>query len=381
MGIFAQESNKSDSLEIRVTPYGSFRGHFAFYRNEVEFQENASRIGFELGVQKKEYEFFIGVELGMSLFKSNSQFNADGNTASGFIISLNDQASQVFNSRLGYLGFRFGKYGTITVGKQWSVYYDVSSYTDNFNVFGAQGSATFVAGTDGGSIGTGRADQSLIYRNEFGPLKLGLQLQAKNADNNHFIDGFGGSLQWQINEVLRAGAAFNKSYLDDFLIDEADILGLEDYPTYFNAGLNYDNDQLFLSALYSQQTNGDLTQGLAIFSIIEGIPPTVIFDAYGFEFFARYKWDRFAVLAGYNQYIPDLDELDRIEQELPVSEDFSTRDYLMGLEFRPNKFSLIYAEYRLANGENSIGIETTDVLTLGLRIDADHLFRKAVMLN
>ncbi|GAA4324872.1 porin [Pontixanthobacter gangjinensis] len=381
LNISAQENFGKDSLEISVKPYGSFRGHYAIYDSEIEFQENASRIGFQMGIKKKDYEFFIGVELGMSLFKSNSQFNADGNTASGFIITLNEQASQVFNSRLGYLGFSFGKYGRISIGKQWSVYYDVSSYTDNFNVFGAQASSTFVAGTDGGSIGTGRADQSLIYRNEIGPLIIGLQLQAKNANNDNFIDGFGGSLQWQINEVLKAGAAVNFSYIDDFLIDDAGILGLDDDPNYFNAGMMYDNQKVLLSAVYSKHTNGDLTNGLDLFSVIEGIPPTVIFDAYGFEFFGRYKWDSFAVLAGYNHYIPDLDELERVNNELPVNEDFSTRDYILGMEYRPNRFSLVYAEYRLGNGENSIGIETTDVLTLGLRIDADHLFRKAVSLN
>ena len=53
----------ADSLQVSLWAYGSFRGHFAFYNNEVEFQENDSRIGFELSVMKKTLKFFVASEL------------------------------------------------------------------------------------------------------------------------------------------------------------------------------------------------------------------------------------------------------------------------------------------------------------------------------
>ncbi|MCP9200848.1 porin [Gramella sp. GC03-9] len=372
----AQAELPKDSLELSVFPYGSFRGHFAFYNEEVEFQENASRVGVQIGVNKAEMEFFLGVELGMNLFKSNSQFNADGNSASGFILTLNEQANQVFNSRLGYLGFRFGKYGSISFGKQWSVYYDITSYTDNFNVFGAQASSTFVAGTDGGSIGTGRADQSMIYRNEIGPLIIGLQLQAKNVDNENFIDGLAASLQYQIFEELKAGIGFNHSYLNDFLIDEAQILGLDDDPFYFTAGLNYQTPHLLLGAVYSKHTNGDLARGFPILLEDRELSPTVIFNAYGLEVFGRYNWDKFSLMAGYNHYTPDIDEIERVDNQLALSEDFKTRDFILGAEYRPAGFVFIYSELRIGTGNTSEGLDTTDVLALGLKIQADHMFKK-----
>ncbi len=37
-----------------------------------------------------------------------------------------------FSTRLGYLGVRLGKYGELSIGKQWSVYHDISQYADMF---------------------------------------------------------------------------------------------------------------------------------------------------------------------------------------------------------------------------------------------------------
>ncbi len=378
---FAQENETLDSINISVNPYGSFRGLFAFFNEEVEFQENASRIGLELGVTKNNFEVFFGAELGVNLFKSTTQFNVDGNNASGFFLVQNNQANQVFSTRLGYIGLRFGKYGTISVGKQWSVFYDVTSYTDNFNVFGARASSTFVAGTDGGTVGTGRADQSLIYRNEFGPILLGLQIQAKNTFNNNFIDGFGASLQWQIAEELKAGVSVNRSYVNEELREELDILGYDDNHRYFSAGLTYSNEGLMLSAIYTKHENGDLTRGFRDASLEDELGPTVVFDAYGFEFFARYNWNKFGFLAGYNHYEPDLAEIERISGELPLSEYFRIRDVVLGIEYRPTSFTFFYSEFRLANSEDALGVAHEDVLTIGLKIQADRIFKKTIRLN
>ena len=184
-----------DSAKIRISPYGSFRGHIAVLNDQAEIQENASRIGFELSVQKGQIRYFTGVELAINLFRSAQLLNADANTNSGFIRLDESQNLQVFSTRLGYLGADFGKYGILKIGKQWGVYYDITGYTDRFNVFGGQGSATYVASSDGGETGTGRANQALTYRNKIGPLHLGGQLQMRSIENGYLFDGFGLSAQ------------------------------------------------------------------------------------------------------------------------------------------------------------------------------------------
>ena len=72
----------------------------------------------------------------------------------------------MFLARLGFVGVDFGPLGKVAIGKQYAVQYDIASYTtDRFNVFGGQGTHAYVAGTDGGQTGTGRADRIVNYRN------------------------------------------------------------------------------------------------------------------------------------------------------------------------------------------------------------------------
>ncbi|MFD1315757.1 porin [Namhaeicola litoreus] len=372
------EEKPLDSVELTIIPYGSFRGHFAFYNKEVEFQENASRIGFQMRVNKNGYAFFTGIELGMNLFKSNSQFNADGNSAGGFIIAERDQVNQVFSSRLGYLGVDFGKWGTLSFGKQWSVYYDVTSYTDNFNVFGGQGSATYTAGTDGGGLGTGRADQSVIYRNIIGNFAFGIQAQARTTLNNEWVDGIGLSAQYEILKGLKVGAAFNKSFFNDRLIEQSNVLGLDDNPTFYSGGISYRSKNLDLGIVFSNQSNGDLTEGFIIVPDAGEVFPTVVFDAKGFEIFSKYRWEEFAFLAGYNYYDPDTEDIRGPYDKKVISDKFGVKNFILGMEYKPFHIAYFYAEVRLAEGYNSLGIKNDDVVTMGLRIQLDHRFNKTI---
>jgi predicted porin len=372
------EEKPLDSVEFTIRPYGSFRGHFAFYDQEVEFQENASRIGLYMRVTKREITFFTGIELGMNLFKSNSQFNTDGNTAGGFIIAETDQVNQVFSSRLGYLGVDFGKWGILSFGKQWSVYYDITSYTDLFNVFGGQATATYTARTDGGALGTGRADQSVIYRNVFGHLAIGLQAQARTARNNEWLDGFGVSAQYELLEGLKIGAAYNKSFISDLLINENGILGLTDNPTYYTGGISYRSKNLDLAVVLAKQTNGDLTEGLIIVPDAGEVFPTVVFDAKGIEFYGKYRWKEFAFLGGYNYYDPDTKDITGPYDRKLISDKFALKNFMVGAEYKPFHIAYFYAEARFAEGYNSFGIKNEDVFTLGLRIQIDHNFNRTI---
>jgi len=376
--INAQETKTKDSIDINIKPYGSFRGHFAAFNNELEFQENASRIGFEFGIRKNNLEFFAGLELGISLFKGNSQFNPDGNTSGGFLVLENSQATQVFNSRLGYLGIDFNEWGRLSFGKQWSVYYDITSFTDRFNVFGGQGSATYNAGTDGGSTGTGRADQSIIYRNEIGIFEFGLQLQTKNTTNNSFFDGYGISTRIRLMEQLKIGAAFYRSILNDVLIDNESFLGLGADPTYFTAGADYNGDKLEVSAVFSMQSDGDLVQTVVERPDNTLDPASVIFDAIGFEIRAKYTYKKFSFIGGYNSYTPEADDLNTVDGLVRFDEDFKTSNIILGLEYKPTKRAYFYAEGRLTNGKDVFGLPVTDVLTLGLRIELDKTFSNKI---
>ena len=350
------------SANIEIAPYGSFRGHLAVLNEQAEIQENASRIGFEVSVTKGKIRYFTGVELGINLFRSAQFLNADANTNSGFIRLGESQNLQVFSTRLGYLGADFGKYGTLKFGKQWGVYYDITGFTDKFNVFGGQGSATYVASSDGGETGTGRANQALTYRNKIGPLQLGGQLQMRSIQNGYLFDGFGLSAQVEVLKGLKAGATYNKAYFDDFLVDN--ILGAGGQPEYLAMGVSYTSDNLDLGAVYATHTNGDLTRS----EVNEELVSTV-FDAEGFEVYGKFKRPRYSILAGFNGYFPEV-------EGLPVSQEFKRQFYMIGAEYRPSRFAYLYAEYRYGKGINSFGIEALDVFTLGIRLDLRRSWEK-----
>ncbi len=354
------QSAENDSTMIEFSTWGSFRGHFAYYNEELEIQENASRMGLELSVFHKNIRFFGGAELAINLFRSPQIFNTDANTNSGFITLEDIQNQQVFVTRLGYLGIEFGNYGKVTIGKQWSVYYDITGYTDKFNVFGGQGSATYVAASDGGNSGTGRAAQTVSYRNQIGKFMIGFQASLRTTDTDQVFDGYGVSLQYEVLDGLKLGGAFNKSYISSALTDRT--LGADGDPEYLAIGLAYNSKLWDLGIVAVNQTNGDLTETLVEEELI-----AAVFNARGLELFIKFKRPLFSVLAGYNGYFPDV-------SGLPVDTDFETNYFVFGAEFKPVQLITIYSEYRLSNGTNQFGFEETDVMTLGIKIDLQRRF-------
>jgi hypothetical protein len=187
-----EEDTDLDKYFGLFNPYGRFLGHLAFFNDEIEVQDNLSWIGLDFSTRGP-VKLFAATEWGVNLMRGGLQFNPSANTDSGFPEVIDTQAEQVFYNRFGYVGADFGPFGRIAVGKQWAVYTDVTLYTtDQFNVFGSEASATYTAGTDGGPLGTGRADQALTYRADvFRILRLGGQLQFRTADNGEVIDGYG----------------------------------------------------------------------------------------------------------------------------------------------------------------------------------------------
>jgi predicted porin len=314
----------------------------------------------------------------MNMFKDNLTFNADANLSGGFLILDKTQTQQVFGTRLGYLGIDMNKFGTVTVGKQWSVYYDITGYTDKFNVFGGQASATYVTGTDGGGSGTGRADQALIYRNQFGPVLIGVRMQARTATNNHFLDGYGFSAQVNLLKGLKVGAAFNKAFPDDTVISRHEILGLTGQPTYLAVGVRYAIGNLLLAAVYAHETNGDLTPGYINDSTQGILIPTVVFNADGFELYGKYNFGKMDVLAGYNNYNPHVEDITTPTGQKPVSPDFKRHYIIIGLEYHPINGAYFYAEQRISNGKTSLGTNEFNVFTLGIRIDVAAAFSKTI---
>jgi predicted porin len=339
-------------------PYGRLRGHVAFFNDEIEVQDDASYVGMNFSTRGA-VKFFATTEWGVSLVQGGQEFNAGGITSGGGYPNLeNPQAGQVFGNRIGNVGLDFGAFGRIAVGKQWSVHSDVTLYTtDQFVVFGSQASATYTAGTDGGFLGTGRADQTLSYRtNIFNIVRLGGQVQFKTADNSEVIDGAGASLQLTLLPGVRVGAAYTKTLLGDDV--KANIRGLDGDAKFVALGAQINWKVVEAAAVFARQNNGDLAR----VTFPDGFVESIAFDAEGVEALLRFNMPGFSIYGGYNYYRPK-----RRDLEDPIDPRFRKRYGIVGANMGIMRNMYAYAEARVFDeSRGARGEEGFDVLAIGV---------------
>jgi predicted porin len=273
MSGYAQKIPFVDSLSV----YGRICGQMAFYNETVEVQNNGSKAGLYIDyILKNGIKIFGHTEWAVNLVENNYSFNASAITDQNIPDALFDETNSAFKTRLGYLGVDFNKFGTLTFGKQWSAYYDVSGWTDRFIVFGGQASSTYLTGTDGGETGAGRAAKAVIYRNKFGPVKINLQAQF-----NGVRDNYGGSVTLKLFKNFSIGAGVN----DIRISKEAEkyILNITDFEITGIFGIKYQDKKLY-SAFNFNLNGGDI--------IPVHLSDSVLIYGYhfsGYEFFTAYK--------------------------------------------------------------------------------------------
>ena len=347
--------------EFRYTgmfnPYGSLRTIVSISDNASEVQDDATRVGINFNTFGAIRVFATG-EWGVNLVRSETTFNAGATTSSGFGV-IDKSTQPVFGARLGFLGVDFGRLGRLSFGKQNSTHYDVTSYTtDRFNVFGGQSTATYVAGTDGGQSGTGRADQTILYHLKFAKIfDFGAQGQLRTADTLQAFNGFGFSLQAKVLPGMSIGGAYNKTYFNPAFTRVVLNGGGTDYWTLGGKG-NWRN--LEWGAVWIRQSNGDL----AFVPDPAGGPDelAVGFSATGVEIYSRLHFGKFAAVGGFEDYIPrDLSPL--------INPNFKTRYGIIGAEYHFSKSGYTFFEARLGDTTDAQGAGGYNAAAIGFRYD------------
>jgi predicted porin len=339
-------------------PYGSLRNIISIPANgSAEVQDNATRVGINFSTFGP-IKVIGTTEWGINLVQSETTFNAGATTESGFGV-LQQTTQPVFGARLGFFGIATDKFGSLTFGKQNSTHYDITSYTtDRFNVFGGVSTATYVAGTDGGQSGTGRADQTILYHLKFAKvLDFGAQGQLRTGDTSQAFNGYGFSLQATALPGLKIGGAYNKTYFNSTLRDTVLHGDGTDYWAFGGKG-TWRN--LEWGADYVRQNNGDL----AFIPNPIGGPETIAvgFSANGVEIYSRVKFGKFAVVGGFEDYIPfDLSSL--------INPDFKTRYAILGAEWHISPSGYAFFESRLGDTTDAQGNGGNNAAALGFRYD------------
>ncbi len=333
-------------------PYGQWRNHLAAFNDTAEVQDNATRVGINFRTRGA-INMFVGTEWGVNLVKSSTQFNLSASGPGEFGV-VETQTNPVFNARLGFVGIDFGPLGRVAIGKQTAVHYDVTSYTtDRFNVFGGQGTSTYVAGTDGGASGTGFADRVVNYRNTiFKIFEVGIQGQFRGTDSN----GVGGSLQLTILPGVKVGGAITHTNWSPTTQDL--VQGLGGNADYTAVGTRIDWRILELGLVYSHQKHGDMVQ-----VPIGNLNTPVAFDANGVELYARAGLGPIGVIGGFTYQNPDVND--------PlVDPDFKTQYLILGGEWFVARTAKIYTESKIdLDSVTATGASGDSVFTIGFRYD------------
>jgi predicted porin len=277
---------------LNVDAYGSLRVLTAIDTDgHSEVRNNSSRLGI-----RGQKELFRGIdafaryEMGVNLVANDRAIlNTGGDPGTPI-----GQGSQAISSRLGLVGLET-PIGKFSWGKQWSTYYDVAEFSDQAQVFTGTANGAFGAGTDGGIVGTGRAERAVQYRGGWGLLSGGVQIQNRSltVNNKGWANTFGGSLIVGRKNGFAVGAAYNEvrdgvptpTVNEPQLGDKATIFGIRFRGERFYAGSTY--------AILKQHEVDDLGRR---------------FDGRGFELAVRqHVAERVWIEGVFNDLSPDAD--------------------------------------------------------------------------
>ncbi|WP_224491278.1 porin [Robertkochia flava] len=352
MDSISEQGKQLDSLAKRTRILDSLafnihlQAHVSYYSDIFELGENVPRFGTSLFRNVgNNTRVFARLEYGLNLSKE-TRFNNNANTPSDFVRDPL-QEPDPFSSRLGYLGIAHETLGSIALGKQWGVYYDIGGYTDGFTVFGSSGVDVYAGSTDGGWKGTGRADVAVVYRNHIGKLHFGLQTQLFGSHTN-----YGASLTYRFNPRLSTGVAWNRASIPP---EFQDLL----------QNVNTKSDNLIVGYQYVDKK---LYSGLTIAYIEDEyriVDETTIisFPVVGTEFLNRYTLNpRIKVEAGFNAQW-------ETKNNTYFNGDYRLLQFYAGMNYYFGELFSIYIQGRLDDSRFLPPVKSANVIIIGLSFD------------
>ena len=338
----AQDTKLVDSIAF----YGKLRAHTAIFDGEIELQPNSPRIG--LFIQRTLGHLFTvegTLEYGLNLV-DGTEFNNDANNVIEFV-SQPFIKKQTFLSRLAYIGVSHPTWGTVTLGKQWGVYYDIAGYTDNFKVFGGESNGVYSGQTDGGWKGTGRADNAIVYRNHFKNVSFGIQTQLFPDNMN-----FGAAIQYDLPFDLSLGFSYNRAKINNSFSDFIEFERSQNANYVF--GARYRKSDFNIAATYS--INQD---EFAVIDTSDDSFQIIAYPTHGIELFSNYYINkRLEVQAGFNR-------IHDIEDQSFFNGDYTLMHYIIGLNYYITNNTIVYSSARIGDSNLVNNAKDVNVYVIG----------------
>ena len=227
----------------------------------------------------------------------------------GFSNTNSGATADDFTARLGYVGVKNDQFGSLALGKQWSTYSKVGTWTDMFATTGGEAVGVY----DNGDInGTGRADDAIQYNISSNGLNVSAQYQVADSDTmedkapkagvKDRKSAYALAVSYDLPMGLSLGAAYNEARFDEKFDDgsakaKASLIAVK-----------YAQGPIYAAASFAKTENH--------VTVTDATGPDVEFEkTKGMELYASYQLnENFKVETGYNQLESDSDK--NIDTEL-----------------------------------------------------------------
>jgi predicted porin len=339
------KSSKTESLKA----YGKIGVMGYAIEDDISLENLGSRIG--LKAKKKVKELYLIVYA-----RGEWSFNAIENSADLSIGSDNNivsdsEAGDAFRRRLGFIGFKSPSFGDLRIGKQWSVYSDVSHFTDNFNIFGGAASGTYNLNTDGGQSGTGRVSKGITYRNSIFGFEYGLQTKliqnkklsiAGSETSLVAKDAYALSIKKKLGKYFQLGIAYNQIELDG---DKGVVTGFSGGNSWSAvAGIKMTLKDFLLAVTLNQSKDHEMDDNKEIF------------NGEGLEVYSKYTYsEKISYYGGFNSLKP---------AESDYTNEYQVKDYIIGSQYALKNLKFVL-EARITESINFDGKTNTNRYGIG----------------
>ena len=229
-------------------------------------------------------------------FSSLTQYESD----------MND-TKDVFSNRLGFVGLSHDQFGSVVLGKNWSVAYDVTSWTDAMAIRTSSSMGIYdgQTGTNGGHVdGSARADDALQYRVSFGGLNVGVQYQFNDKVETKVMGqtiasserkkGESIAVSYDLPMGLSFGATYSETKYEHGALDQGVVDFAGNKSRSRTIGAKFANDDLTVAAAFGKFNNKTSLDG------------RIDDKSKGFELFGEYGLTQdLALQASYEQLTAD----------------------------------------------------------------------------
>jgi predicted porin len=354
----SQPETDWDQRPNELSAYGSLRLRYRVTEGEGLFGDGGTRAGAAGRYQVRPQVWLTGrAEIGFNVL---DELDA--------LLSPSSQSSNITSGdsvflRLLYAGVE-SPIGSLTFGKNWSAYYQVSKWTDNFQGAGGSASGTYNAGTDGGETGTGRADRTLQGRWVLDPKRLGLGLRPAQAslqvqydepvpqvEGANYAAAVGASFVWDNEDGSSIGLAYNRAFVSSGETALLQAAGIDGDAQALLGGMRWISARWNVATVVARLLNHETTNAYQYF------------DGWGWEVYAQYQaTQRIFLVGGWNWLKPDNGQ--------PQAGAFELRYALLEVRYTLRDFTrMLYANVRLDAGRDADGTPQPNVFTVGIRFD------------